>query len=84
MQVRLIHKFSVMLNGFDLSNVVVGDVLLVTDTVAAMLIREGWAEQLPVVATHQSPYVEGKGRSQPSEPGGLDGPRRSGNHRAHR
>lgn len=79
MHVRLVRKFSGMLNGFDLSNVVVGDVLLVTDTVAAMLIREAWAEMLPAVATHQSPYVEGTSRSQPSDPHGS---RRPGIHRA--
>lgn len=33
-----------MVNGVDLSKVKVGDVVVVPETVAAMLIREGWAE----------------------------------------
>jgi hypothetical protein len=32
------------LNGFDLTGVAVGDILLVNEEVAAMLVREGWAE----------------------------------------
>ena len=44
-EIRLIKKYAAVLDGFDLTNVAVGDVLLVTDEIAAMLIREGWAEQ---------------------------------------
>jgi hypothetical protein len=43
-RVRLIKKLAPILNSFDLSNVQVGDVILVPEATAAMLIREGWAE----------------------------------------
>ena len=42
--VRLVRKLAPMLNGVDLSKVEVGDVIVVPEAVAAMLIREGWAE----------------------------------------
>ena len=42
-RIRLIKKLAPMLNGVDLSKVNVGDVMLVPEAVAAMLIREGWA-----------------------------------------
>jgi hypothetical protein len=45
-RVRLIKKLAPVLNGFDLTKVKVGDVILVPDAVAAMLIREGWAERV--------------------------------------
>jgi hypothetical protein len=37
---------AVQLNGLDLSRVSVGDVLILSVDVAAMLIREGWAERI--------------------------------------
>jgi hypothetical protein len=43
-RVRLTKKLAAALNGLDLSNAQVGDVLVVAEAVAAMLIREGWAE----------------------------------------
>lgn len=43
-RVRLVRKLAPILNGFDLSNFRVGDTILVPDHIAAMLIREGWAE----------------------------------------
>lgn len=43
-RIRLIRKLAPVLNGVDLSKVQVGDVLEVPEAVAAMLIREGWAE----------------------------------------
>ena len=43
-RVRLIRKFAPILNGIDLSRFRVGDVIWVSDAVAAMLIAEGWAE----------------------------------------
>jgi hypothetical protein len=42
--VRLIKKLAPILNGVDLSKVQVGEVIHVPEAVAAMLIREGWAE----------------------------------------
>jgi hypothetical protein len=42
--IRLIHKYASALNGFDLTRIAVGEVVLVTDYAAAMLAREGWAE----------------------------------------
>ena len=45
--VRLIRKLAPVLNGVDLSRVQVGDEFLVSEAVAAMLIREGWAELVP-------------------------------------
>ena len=43
-RVRLIKKLASALNGVDLSNVQIGDVIRVPEATAAMLIREGWAE----------------------------------------
>lgn len=45
-RVRLTRKLAPMLNGVDLSKVEVGDDIQVPEAVAAMLIREGWAEQI--------------------------------------
>jgi len=36
-----------VLNGVDLTNFAVGDVILVPEATAAMLIREGWADLVP-------------------------------------
>lgn len=44
---RLIRKLAPILNGIDLSKCRVGDVILVPEAVAAMLIAEGWAELVP-------------------------------------
>lgn len=43
-RIRLIRKLASILNGVDLSKFHVGDVLVVPEATAAMLIREGWAE----------------------------------------
>lgn len=43
-RVRLIKKLAPVLNGINLSHVDVGDWVVVPEAVAAMLIREGWAE----------------------------------------
>ena len=45
--VRLIRKFSQALNGLDLSEVSVGDVMCLCDRTALMLVTEGWAEKMP-------------------------------------
>ena len=46
MYVRLIRKFSAILNGLDLSHVSVGDVMCLPDRNALMLVEEGWAEKM--------------------------------------
>jgi hypothetical protein len=43
-RIRLIRKYAEVLNGFNLSRLEVGDVFVVPEAAAAMLIREGWAE----------------------------------------
>jgi hypothetical protein len=43
-RVRITKKLAAVLNGVDLSKVSVGDVIIVPEATAAMLIREGWAE----------------------------------------
>jgi hypothetical protein len=53
-EIRLIRKYAAALNGFDLTDAAVGDVLIVPDEVAAMLIREGWAEST-VIDRHNPP-----------------------------
>lgn len=42
--VRLLKKLAPVINGIDLSHVEIGDSMVVPEAVAAMLIREGWAE----------------------------------------
>jgi hypothetical protein len=46
-RVRLTRKLALALNGLDLSRVNIGDVLLLPDSAASMLIGEGWAEAVP-------------------------------------
>lgn len=61
-RVRLIKKLAPVLNGIDLSHIEVGDLVVVPEAVAAMLIREGWAEIRPpldpltVVSATASPF----------------------------
>ncbi len=43
-RIRLIRKLADMLNGVNLSKLQVGDVAVVPEATAVMLIREGWAE----------------------------------------
>ena len=43
-RIKLIRKFAPVLNGVDLSRAEIGSQLIVSDAVAAMLIKEGWAE----------------------------------------
>lgn len=45
MRVRLVRKLANVLNGIDLSNVKIGDVLNLLPHHAAMLVAEGWAEE---------------------------------------
>ena len=46
MRIKLTRKLAAHLNGLDLSQVKVGDVLLLPLEHAVMLIREGWAERV--------------------------------------
>ena len=46
-RVRITKKLAAILNGVDLSKVAVGDLIIVPEATAAMLIREGWAELVP-------------------------------------
>jgi hypothetical protein len=43
-RIRLIRKLADMLNGINLSKLQVGDVAVVPEATAVMLVREGWAE----------------------------------------
>jgi len=47
MRVKLVRKFANLLNGVDLSNVSVGDLVDLMPYQARMLILEGWAEEAP-------------------------------------
>jgi hypothetical protein len=51
-RIRLTRKLCPLLNGFDLSGVSVGDTIELPSSVAAMLVREGWAE--PEQETHRT------------------------------
>jgi hypothetical protein len=46
MRVKLVRKFANALNGIDLTKVSVGDIVHVKPHEAAMLIAEGWAEEV--------------------------------------
>lgn len=63
-RVRLTRKLALALNGFDLSGIRVGDVILVPERVAAMLIAEGWAEPVPEPPPDDS--VSRRARTEPS------------------
>ena len=54
-KIRLIRKYAAALNGFDLTDAAVCDVLLVPDEAAAMLIREGWAEPTTITDRRNPP-----------------------------
>jgi hypothetical protein len=45
-RVRLLKKLAEKLNGVDLSECKVGDIIELSNALAAMLIREGWAEHI--------------------------------------
>ena len=45
-RIRLTRKFAAFLNGLDLSRINVGDVVVLPERDAVMLIREGWAERV--------------------------------------
>jgi len=44
LRIKLTRKLALLVNGVDLSEVEVGDVLVLSVEHASMLIREGWAE----------------------------------------
>lgn len=52
MLIKLVRKFANVINGIDLTNVGVGDVLDSKARDASMLITEGWAE--PAMSVHVS------------------------------
>ena len=54
MRVRLIRKFADVLNGIDLTQMRVGDVIDLKPHHAAMLVVEGWAEPVAVVRNQES------------------------------
>lgn len=43
-RIRLTRKFATRLNGIDLSEIKVGDIVFLPEPHAVMLILEGWAE----------------------------------------
>jgi hypothetical protein len=45
-RIRLIKKLAAVLNGIDVSNLSVGDVLELPDSAARMMITERWAEPI--------------------------------------
>ena len=45
-RIRLTRKFAAFLNGLDLSRINVGDIVVLPERDAVMLIREGWAERV--------------------------------------
>jgi hypothetical protein len=45
-RIRLTRKFAPIINGLDLSRINVGDIVVLPERDAVMLIREGWAEQV--------------------------------------
>ncbi len=52
MRIRLVRKFANILNGIDLSNLKVGDVVDMAPHHAAMLVAEGWAQDV----TNEPPH----------------------------
>jgi hypothetical protein len=57
-RVRLTRILSRLLNGFDLSKFRVGEVVLVPETIAAMLVAEGWAEREPDPLSNDRPIAK--------------------------
>lgn len=54
MLIKLVRKLANRLNGIDLTNVSVGDVVDVTDRQASLLIAEGWAQPVASVTRTDS------------------------------
>ncbi|GAC1460793.1 MAG: hypothetical protein PVSMB1_11060 [Gemmatimonadaceae bacterium] len=57
-RVRLTRILSRLLNGFDLSKFRVGEVVLVPETIAAMLMAEEWAEPEPDPLSNDPPLAK--------------------------
>lgn len=55
MRVRLVRKFANVINGVDLTDICVGDVVDLKPHQAMQLIREGWAEPLNEQASDTDP-----------------------------
>jgi len=54
MRVKLIRKFANVLNGIDLTRIAVGDIVDLTAHDAALLVVEGWAQEVPTEAPRAS------------------------------
>lgn len=67
MRVKLVRKFANVINGIDLTNLCVGEVLDLKDRDASMLIAEGWAE--PAIAVRAS-HPESGQQIESAESGG--------------
>ncbi len=61
--IRLVRKFAASLNGFDLSQINIGDVLELPEPTATMLIAEGWAEPLRGIPKDHIPERSESSRS---------------------
>ena len=58
MRVQLIRKFADVINGIDLTDARVGDIVNVKAHEAAILVMEGWAREVaPVLRTSQTQTV---------------------------
>jgi hypothetical protein len=66
MRIKLVRKFANVINGIDLTNVRVGDVLDLTVRDACVLIAEYWAEPMTEVCFSHSPSSR---KSKSAEPG---------------
>ena len=66
MRVRLTRKFANFLNGIDLTDVSVGDVVEMKAHEAALVVAEGWAVVVPATST---PPAHTDEPSHPSETG---------------
>jgi hypothetical protein len=54
MRIRLIRKPALCLNGIDVSDVRVGDIVDLPDRAARLLLLEGWAERTPDDPPHRA------------------------------
>jgi len=70
-KIRLVRKLAPILNGIDLSKHQVGEVIDVSERVALMLIREGWAKW----ATGEKRAVKSKSGDVPAARSDRNAPR---------
>jgi hypothetical protein len=62
MRIRLTRKLAHALNGLDLRPFKVGDVIDLEDSLACMLLREGWAEFASVPSTADDRHLAPRSR----------------------